>query len=245
MRTKIFVIVVVSLLISCGKMVTGFIVNNYNGTFMVWHYTNGTKDVQFIPMSHMNKPEKFARIKQIADSLRSKGYVIYYESVSLESPNNKYHNDTIQRKFRKVVGIIPGDYSDKDNDSYNSYAIKGFIMQTATNTGLDRTRDIHSDLSMDTLIQLYEKERGKIMLKDCDWSTPLSDKYNCQKLNINDQKFILLTLRNRYLAHFVTHSKDKKIVIMYGAEHHKNFEDDLKKIDSNWQMIHNTPSIRW
>ncbi|AWA29107.1 hypothetical protein HYN48_02840 [Flavobacterium magnum] len=245
MRKITLSMLIISVLTSCGKMATKFMVNNYNGTFMVWHYTNGIKDVQFIPMSHINKSEKFDRIKQITDSLRENGYVVYYENVKLKNSEDFAHNDTVSRKFRKIVGIVPGDYSDKTQDAYKNLALKGYVMQTATNTGIDSKRDIQADLSVDTLVSMYEKQRGRIVLEGCDWSTSFSDRYNCHKLNISDQQFMVVTLRNRHLANFVTRSKHKKIAIMYGAEHQKNFENDLKKFDANWHFVHNNPLIRW
>ncbi|WP_298156068.1 hypothetical protein [Flavobacterium sp.] len=245
MRKTIVIVSIFLVLVSCGKMMTRYQIKTYNALFMVWHYTNGKKDVQFIPMAHLNKPEKFARIRQIADSLRSQGYVIYYESVELENPSDSLRNETIQRKFRRVIGIVPGDYSDKNNKSYRALALEGYVMQTMTNTGCDRKRDKKVDLSMDSLVALYEKERGEIKLTQCDWNTPYTEKYRCHRLKVKDQKFMALTLRNRYLSYFLTHSKDKKIVVMYGAEHEKFLEDDLKKEDPNWKMVHNSPSIRW
>ncbi|AWI24919.1 hypothetical protein HYN49_02860 [Flavobacterium pallidum] len=224
---------------------TKVVINNYNATFMVWHFRDGEKDVRFIPMAHVNKPEKFARIKTLVDSFRMKGYAIYYEGVEMSKSIDSTRRDSILRKFRTIIGMVPNNYADKNNKSTKQFAVKGFIGQTAQNTGVDKVTDINADLHIDELVSIFEKKNGNIKLSECDWQTKLNDKYRCRKIDRKKMDGLVLHYRNEHLSRLVAIAPEKKIVILYGAMHEKNFEEYLQKYNPNWERVREGSNIRW
>jgi len=225
------------LLVSCGKLVTRASVTVQNKIFRLHHYSNVDKELVFVPMIHVNTAERFKQIKHKVDSLRALGYVIMYEGINIRKPLDSLEIITVYRKFKNVTGSLPSDYFDKRNKQFRSLAVKGFILQTHENTGVNPKTDIQADLPMDTLVALYEKEKGEIVLSECDWKTGLLEKYKCKKVSKEDTFFIVEALRNRYIGYVIANSNAKKMAIVYGSRHSIYLERELQKHDSLWKFI--------
>lgn len=240
MRKTIFILSLILLACSCGKAITKMGINLHNGSTMVSRYTNGEKELLFFPMIHLNKPEVYQKIKTKVDSLRMAGYAIYYEGIDFKKKLDSLERDKMYRKFKTVTGVIPFDYYDKRNKQAKSLAIKGYVMQSTDNVGINVKTDLRADLGLDSLIYLYEKEKGEIKLSECQLKMKLLEKYNCAKVDKNNSSFIIMTLRNRYLSHLATHSKDKKMLVLYGALHGVNLEQFLQQQDSAWKRVPTT-----
>ena len=89
-------------------------------TLMVNHTEE--REVILIPMMHTGRPAYYQKVKNYLDTLRHRGYVVYYEGLGTVDPRMlpdslrpKY--DTIQRKFRRVTGMHLTGYDRKDNPS--------------------------------------------------------------------------------------------------------------------------------
>ena len=240
MKKSIFILFVIVITCSCGKSLTKLGIRLHNGSSLVSRYTNGDKELLFFPMIHLNKPEIYKKVKSKVDSLRKEGYAIYYEGIDFKKKLDSLERDKMYRKFKTVTGIIPFDYYDKRNKQFPTLALKGYVMQTTENIGINVKTDLRADLPLDSLIYLYEKEKGEIKLNECQLKMKLLEKYKCAKVDIANSKFIIMTLRNRYLTHVATYSKDKKILVLYGGLHNRNLERDLQQHDSTWKSVPNT-----
>lgn len=218
---------------SCGRALTGLALKFYQHP-TPHYYTNGDKQLVFIPMIHLNKPEFYDEVKQYVDSLRNDGYVFVYESVKPSKDLDSVQEDLIRRKFRRVVGFDLTSYTDKDNENMKRYRVKGAVSQTMANTGLSREKDILGDIGADSLIRIYEKEKGQIVLSEYDLKTPLNKKYKGDKLPKSDKDYLILTVRNKVLSDKIAALQDKKIAVLYGALHRNGFSANLKKDDAKW-----------
>lgn len=231
---KILILLFISILfVSCGSMLTGLALKFYQHP-TPHYYTNGDKQLIFMPMIHLNKPEFYDEVKHYVDSLRNDGYVFVYESVKLSKGLDSIQEDVYRRKFRRVVGFNLTSYTDKNNENMKRYRVKGAISQTMANTGLDKEKDILGDIGMDSLVRIYEKEKGEIILDDYDLKTPLNKKYKGDKLPKSDKNYLIITVRNKVLTDKIASLPDKKIVVLYGALHRSGFTDNLKKDDAKW-----------
>lgn len=229
---KLLLLLGLLLVVSC-KMVNKAVINHLSKSFVIDSYSNGTKEVVYLPMVHLGKPEFYQKVKKSLDSLRSLDYVIYYESVAPEKNLDSLKKIEVWKKFRKVTGLYI-DYSNKE--LFRSFDIEGYVMQSAENTGIDVNRDIHADVPLNKLIAIYEKEKGEILLSDYDIKTPLNEKYKTRKVNKQDRAFLIDSLRNRNLFKMVNESKAKKIAVVYGKLHKYPLFTKLKQQDSLWRI---------
>lgn len=239
MKKKRFIVLlfIMSLFfVGCGKMITKFAVTVHNKSYLYTKFSNGEKEIIHLPMIHLNNPEYYEMIKNKVDSLREIGYKVYYESVALNSNNqlDSIQRQTALKKFRKVVGFVPMDYFAEENKQSNQLKVKGYIMQSFINTGVDPTKDIKADIPMDSLVYLYEKEKGEILLNNCDIETKIGQKYKCSKIDKNDYNFIVGTLRDNHLVKTLSESKDNKILLLFGKAHENALKNNLKQADSSW-----------
>ena len=231
MKKLLLLLSLLLIVISC-KMVNKAIINHHTNTFKIDIYTNGDKEVAYLPMVHLGKPEFYDKVKRSVDSLRSLDYAIYYESVSADESMDSLSKVETWKKFRKVTGFFP-DF--KNKKLYRSFDIKGFVMQSLENTGIDAARDVKADVSVNKLIAMYEKEKGAIVLSDYDLSVPLKEKYKPGKINNEDVYFLVDSLRNDNLASMIRDSKDQKIAVVYGKLHKYALLRKLRQKDSLWR----------
>jgi hypothetical protein len=233
MKRIIFVSLLLTL-ISCQKMIMKGVVNHYANTFKLHACAKDGKEVVYLPMVHISKPEFYDKVKHKLDSLRAEGYTVFYESIEADKDTDSLEKDMAIRKLRKIVGFYP-DYSNKE--IFKSLQIKGFVLQTKKNTGIIDTIDTRADLSLNKLIALYEKEKGTVTLSDYDLKAPLKEKYKAGKINQANSNFLIDSLRNDHLVKMVSESKAKKIAVIYGALHRLPLFVKLEKQDSLWHPV--------
>lgn len=184
----------------------------------------GDQEFIFIPMVHLGKQQYYDEVKEYITKKRSEGYKIYYEGVGISRDSiSDEKKDTLERKQRKILGFHLTVYNDKDNQSLPR-CVKKYVGQTLTNTGIIPEIDTNADLSTEELIERFETKYGKILLNECDFTTPLKAPYECNKemsrrefSNINFTYTHLL--RDSHLAELLKTTKDKKVVIVFGKKH--------------------------
>lgn len=181
-------------------------------------FAKDDKMIYFIPMVHVNKPEFYEKSKKTIDSLRNKGFVIYYEGIDVEMKDEK-ESELYNRKFRNVTHETLLNYFDEKNEENLMYQIEGYVYQNDVDYGLDVNIDVNCDLSMKDLVIKYEKEFGEIKLSDCDWNTAIGQKYKCSKKNKEGYNYIIKTIRNEHLFSQLKNSQEKKIAVVYGKVH--------------------------
>jgi len=241
---KTILIVLLLTLVSC-KMVNRMVINHYANTFKITRYTNGDKEIAYLPMVHLSKLEFYEKVKRSVDSLRALNYTVFYEGIAPNEATDSIAKAEMWKKLRKVVGFYP-DYSNKE--LFKSLAIKGYVKQTLINTGVNGKTDVHADLPLNELIAAYEKGRGEIQLSEYDRQTPLNQKYKAGKINQENSDYLIQSLRNDHLAKMVIESKARKIAILYGKLHMYELAHRLKQSDSLWHyksiLETDTPEIK-
>lgn len=207
--------------------------------YRVW--SNGSKDVAFIPMIHVGSPELYSDVKRVVDSFQNRGYIVYYEGVRTSGISDPILNDLYLRKLRKMVGfhldsngylkILYQQYSNADkflSDKINQPKASGL--------GIDKN-DKNTDVSKKELVDAYEQNYGEIHLTKRDLRLPLKSGKNLPeplRLPRDSVRYIILNYRNQYLAKSIMNSLDEKIVVLYGLGHLGGVFQELQRLDINW-----------
>ena len=235
---KILAACLVSLLLqSCTRSLVALQGNIMNKNYQIVKLSNGDKTVAFVGVMHINKPEYYHKIKKDIDSLRAAGYFVMYEGVKPDSTLGKEQTELLHKKLRKITGFYLTSYLDTLNQDMARFKVKGFINQSQEVTGIDQFTDIRADLTLDKLISVYEEKRGSIVLSKCDIETKLGEKYKCGEKNKENFNYLVLDLRNEYLADLVLTHQGKKIAILYGDKHKYGLLQNLKNHDPNWNLV--------
>ncbi|MBS9774965.1 MAG: hypothetical protein KGV59_07425, partial [Tenacibaculum sp.] len=163
-------------------------------------------------------------------------YVFFCEGLKNFKEIDTLTQDTIHRKVRKLMGFYFGGkgYKNKENKSMPAYLrSNNYEEQDYSKMGLKRT-DEWVDYEYYDWIKDYEKEKGEIVLTDCDFATPLFDKYECDRSEIKEF-FAINTLRERKLEKAILESKAPKIVVIYGKQHWYFVWATLR--DKGWKIV--------
>jgi hypothetical protein len=170
------------------------------------------KTITFIPIAHAAQPVFYDNLKDLIVTYKKRGYTVYYEQVKTQKTAPV---DTVRLKARKMKGM------ELNRDTYGimSKFFPNIISQPLyKDLGIDST-DINADVSMADVVKEYERLYGPIALSPCDFETPFDNlNYTCGVLQ-NDLNPVFLTYRNEALAKYIKSSKDKKILVIYGAKH--------------------------
>lgn len=198
-------------------------------------WKDAEREVIFIPMVHVSKQEYYDQVKDFVTKKRQDGYAIYYEGVTMTDSLTPAQRDTVYRKARKVLGFhIKGAY-DKNSKNRSFVKFKRYVGQSRENTGIDTLQDVRLDMALDKLIPLVGKvggEDAEIELDDCDFATPLNEKYKCKKpkLWLEYRYALIYGLRNDYITETLVKAPHKKIVILYGSGHRDAIKQAMDKL---------------
>jgi hypothetical protein len=178
--------------------------------------------ILYLGMTHLAKPQFFSEVKEQIDSLRAEGYVFFKEGVTYHPNTSPKQKDTLQRKFRQLIGLTIGDYTDPANKSLPRFFSNGkYIMQTDSLIGLNEA-DQRVDLTYNEMIEAHENKYSEINLTNCDFDTGIYEKYKCKDGNAyKDSFYVVDILRTELLTEAILSSKEKKIAVVYGAGHFK------------------------
>ncbi|WP_417357494.1 hypothetical protein [Flavobacterium sp.] len=195
------------------------------------------KVIVFAEMMHLGKVEFYKDVKSKIDSLENEGYFVFYEGLYLKKSDRVIkENDTINYlKFRKILNLDPLlEYSKVK--PLSEYVSKYDLIDQPdyTDLGLTPENSQPVDLPITVLINEFEKEKGPVILNDCDYKTPLgSENYTCETVNSEDKKFFLKEIvenkRNINLVDKIKTTTKKKILILYGKKHYTPVEKLLKE----------------
>lgn len=207
-------------------------------------YSNDSsgRSIILIGMAHAGKPVFYENVRKLLDSLRAEGYVVFHEGVGRTRDMDSLVLDTLQRKFRKILGFHLTDYLNEDNKSRKPYNKKKYIIQSDELLGIDFVSPdcIHADYMIYDLIKRYEQDKGEIILTEYDWNTSLMEKYDPKKSGDTTtyyRRYLVHTLRNEHVAKMIAESPYQKIVILYGRGHmHHIINRELK---DSLQLTHN------
>ncbi len=230
----------------CGLLCTSCLsiglkmIGAYDKEARVSYYTNGNKDVAYIPMKHIGPKEFYGNVKKKVDSLQAEGYIVFMESVRVTDSLTPQQKDTLKWKARKLTGvnISPSGYIDTINGTLMGRKFrnkKGLVNQPRYFLlGVDTIKGRVVDVPMNHLITAYEKEYGPILLNECDYVLALDKKYECGKIGGSESNAMILGYRNSHLAMEIIDERSKKIAVIYGALHESGLYKELKLRDSTW-----------
>ena len=223
------------LLFSCTTTTAIRMINAWKAEPERW--TNGSRQVVFIPMVHVSRPEFYEDVQDRIAAYQAKGYVIYFEGVRPSKFEDSLSNDELQRKIRKMLGFRPGGKSYAEmlhsaglfRDRVNQPQPEGLGMSS---------RDAVIDVTAADIVDAYEKKFGRIRLDSVDRAWRLDTTAalpRASRLAQKDVMDVLLNSRNEYLAQAVHASGDSLLVIVYGLAHKKGVLEQLQALDGNWR----------
>lgn len=225
------------LFLGCTQTLVKFKAKLSRDFYGVDYYSNERMIVAFIPTLHINREDYFAKIKSDVDSLRSAGYVIFYEGIKTDLDIPEQEKEILQKKFRRIMGFHLTQYLDSTNADLKKFRVKGLIEQTNANTGIRENVDYNADYDLKTLIEKFEKSKGIVRLNECDLATKLGEKYKCSKVVKEQWDYLAVTLRDAFLAEQILKSNYKRIAVVFGEDHRYSVANALKKVDSTFEYI--------
>lgn len=223
------VFLLLSWIVNAQGPLTKYGINMANKSFAIGYYEKEDREVAAVPMIHVNKPEFYEMTKRKIDSLRSDGYQVFYESID-SKVTDSLQLDLLMRKFRQVTGFALMDYMDSENESFKSLQKAKYVSQAEVDYGVNYKTDHHADLYLEQMIELFEKRFGKIILNDCDSTTPLGKKYKCSKVDESKEYYILNRIRDHYLLDKIEKSSARKIVVVFGRIHIMDIHSKIQKL---------------
>lgn len=216
-------------LFSCKNLLLKYYTNKTNVTksIKILEKKETNQTIVFFPMIHIGKKEYYENCKLIIDSLRSEGYIFFYENFIVDSKIDSTQKAIYNKKVRSILGYNP--LSVKQNKSLPaSYKKNNLVLQDYNLMGLKKN-DVNLDLYKNQIIDSLEKKYGPIKLNKCDFETNDLEKYSCK----TDNKKYLFELTNKfrdpYIANEIIKLKEKKVVMIYGKMHWHFIYPRLKK----------------
>jgi len=231
MKIILLIAVLISTLSSCKIAHSLIDLNKKNAK--IYSYKMDDREIKFIPIHHLGKQKFYDNIKNKVITYKSNGYRVYYELISTDFTTDSLLKDTIRRKVRKLKGFS-GTYKDNAQGSY----FKKYVQQPDYEEMGITDSDLRVDVNYLQLIKQWEKVNGTIVLDSTDLNTTFTEKYNRGTFYTMAQyNAVFIDYRNENLINLINSSPDKKILILYGAGHHKDFKKRLKKTIKIWTNI--------
>jgi hypothetical protein len=189
-----------------------------------YSYKIDGKEIRYLPMHHLGKKEFYDDVKRIVTESKNNGFIVYYELISSDFTTDSLLKDTIRRKARKIKGFN-GTYKENAEDKL----FKKYIQQPHyTDLGTD-DKDLRADVDYLQLINQWENVNGQLILDSLDLNTPFTEKFNKNVFYTNSQyNKIIIEYRNDNLINLIKNSSHKKILILYGEGHRKDFKKRIK-----------------
>jgi hypothetical protein len=208
--------------------------------------SNGNKQILFVGMHHVGRQEFYTDVKRIADSLQKLNYTIIYESAASNYADNSKEADTLNRKFRKLMGLAIGGTKGYYDTTTNliggilKYKGKYRLVNQYKNWYLmDTSYAKRVDLPLENLINYYEQNYKSIPIDSCDYATPFTAAYSCKSMGLltanNFKNDIILDYRNKHIASFIHKHSNTKFLIIYGKLHFKGIVEELQELDRKWK----------
>ncbi len=223
------------LLCSCTATTAITMINAWKAEPERW--TNGSRQVVFIPMVHVSRPEFYQDVQERIEAYQSKGYVVYFEGVKAAHLGDSAADDELQRKIRKMLGFRPGltTYADM---LHNAGIFRDRVNQPQpADLGMS-SRDAVVDINAADIVTAYEKKYGAIRLDSVDraWRIDTAAMLpRNSRLGQKEVMDVLVNTRNEYLAQAIHTAPDAQLVIVYGFAHKKGVLEQLKALDPKWK----------
>lgn len=222
---KIFLLlVIISFLTSSCKIVKSIYEISKKET-TIHKYEYGDKKIVFCGIHHLGRRSYYKDLLETVQDHKKNGYVVYYELVSRKFESDSISKDRIYRKLRKLVGTTK-NYSEQAKEVP---ILRKLIQQPKySELGITET-DVNADCNYKQIIDEFEKLYGTIELDSIDINTELKDKtYEGEKTDQDKWNKVFIQFRNDQLLSKIYSKDDKRILILYGEGHRKDFKKKLK-----------------
>ncbi len=233
-------LIFISLLCSIGACKGISVIKRMHSTSVPAQYwSNSDKNVVFLPMVHVGKAQFYANVKELVNSFKSRGYVVYYEGLRKNNNLDSLSMDEYRRKFRKMVGFMTDTASVSYAGMLHEHGLFTKLVDQPRSDGLGiDSKDVQVDIYFTQLVDEYEKMFGTIILEKKDRILPLERNLSFDReltLPKKNVTRIIVDFRNNLLATKIQSSKDKKIVVVYGYGHSAGTFNILKSLDGSWK----------
>jgi len=244
---KILVSLTFLFLTSCKSFVANYYLKSvgvFDEKLKLEKLTTSNKEIVFFGMHHIGKEEFYNDVKTKIDSLIKKEFFFYLEGINSEftgktnlSPKDSLVLIDMALKFRKISGVPL--ISKKLNSDYltlfkeNGIKIKENLVKQPKyfELGLTEKESKNTDLSLEQILENYEKKYGKVILESCDFDTKFHEETTCK--TEPDKKLydeMMMSDRNNSVITHILKEKKSKIAIIYGKAHFIGIKDSLQKL---------------
>ncbi|ARN78144.1 hypothetical protein BST97_09115 [Nonlabens spongiae] len=181
------------------------------------YFKKDNQRVIYLPMMHIAKPTNYDNVRIFIEEKREKGYVVYYETVKFDE--NKPDAEETKLKMRRLTGLTFGEnvLSNEQQAIFEILDPDKYVLQKQYDYGLRPEIDVHADFYLKDLVALFEEQYHKVVLDNCDYNTPMNQKYDCNRKDY--YKEVVHDLRNEKLMTHILDSTVSKKLIVYGEGH--------------------------
>ncbi|MGV3461362.1 MAG: hypothetical protein ACO1N9_13005 [Flavobacterium sp.] len=180
------------------------------------------KTVKFIPISHAAQKKFYDNLSKIIKDHKKDGYVVFYEQMKAIKTAGEI--DTLRLKFRKIVPVEPT----RKLFSLITIAYPDVIAQPEYDKLGVTDKDVNADITTAEYVAQYEKLYGPIILEPCDFESKSVVSSRCKKIE-NNLDAITIDFRNNIVANMIKTSKNRKILVIYGAHHISGIKELIQK----------------
>lgn len=207
---------------------------------------NEDQKVVFIGMHHFGRKEFYDDVAKKVDSLQKLNFIVFYEGVTRDKKIDSIVTIQNFKKFRKLMGFFPIEYLDTTNNQIQGkikYVGKYKLVNQPEYSKLkvDSLTSVKGDVSMNELINEFERYNGEIKLDSCDLKSNLTEKiYKCKKVDkILSKEFkmnYIKDFREKTLAQIISKSNEEKVLVIYGDSHFWGLYNELNALGKRYKL---------
>lgn len=219
-RFKVLIPVILFSIISCISIPKAY-VNKMNKQLdkkmVIFINSEAKKQVVYVPFIGLGSEEYFEKLKDRILKLKSGGYEVYYSAKILPDDElTQEEKDIYLRKYRKVGGLRPQNQKVLQNQYFKMDTPNGeySTLKDIASIGIDSEEDISVSLTINHLIDLYESEKGEIILTECDFSIPLDAQYDDEVCDQRDSWNVKTGYQLDAMLEAVENSNHDKIALL-------------------------------
>ncbi len=200
----------------------------YRSIGTVVSFTNAARRIELIPVSHCAPPELYVRIAAQIRALEENQFVLLWEELDLRTDD-----PSAQRKLKRIFGCEARALVCQRSACTQK---KGMAPQSnaALLTG-NASRERRVDLDWESVIALYEKQIGPIVLTEDEQTRPLWLP-SCEPTRIDEFIPTLMQTREDLLLSAIEASPSERIAILYGAGHLPSIRRRLEASGKGWVL---------
>jgi hypothetical protein len=200
-----------------------FYVDGSIGSGKIFKFTNGERELHFIPMIHQAEPEFYSAVASKVEHLKSEGMDLFYEFIDFEAATR-----ADKLRIRAMMGFLPSP------EFYAQSVTDGMVAQdNAMFLGFPGGVDVNVDVTPAEIADAYEAMIGPLEISDENLTTPLTD-FVMPTSDVSQIWKVTIDLRNERLAAAINEA-EKDVVVLFGAGHGAGTVRILHALDRRWQ----------